>query len=56
MYRLICPLNLWKRIDKQGVRNEHLANRFFTIALNREISIIDHSRHATVDRRKFARI
>ncbi|CAH0389914.1 unnamed protein product [Bemisia tabaci] len=34
IYRLLCHLNLWKRIDKQGVRSEHLNNRFFTICLN----------------------
>ena len=34
IYRLLCHLNLWKRIDKQGVRSEHLDNRLFTIGLN----------------------
>ncbi|CAH0393442.1 unnamed protein product, partial [Bemisia tabaci] len=34
IYRLICHLNLWKRIDEQGVRSEHLNNRFFTISVN----------------------
>ena len=48
IYRLLCHLNLWKKIDYQGVRSEHLSNRFFTIASNGEISIIDYSRHATV--------
>ena len=47
MYRLICHLNSWKRIDKQGVRNEHLNNRFFTTVSNVGISIIDRSRFAT---------
>ena len=47
IYRLICHLNLWKRIDKRGVRNEHLNNRFLTIASNGETSIIDHQRLAT---------
>ena len=42
-----CHLNLWKWIDQQGVRTEHLRNRFFTVASNGEISIIDHSRLAT---------
>ena len=46
IYRFICRLNLWKRIDKQGVRNERLNDRFFTIASNGKISIIDHSRLA----------
>ena len=44
IYRLIWHLYLWRRIDRQDVRNEHLHNRFFTIASNEEISIIDHSR------------
>ena len=48
MYWFICHLNPWQRIDKQGVRDEHLDNRFFIIASNGEISIIDHSRLATV--------
>ena len=39
----ICHLHLCKRIDVQGVRNEHLNSRFFTIASNGEICIIDHS-------------
>ena len=47
IYRLICPLNSWKRIDKQSVRNGHLKNRLFTIASNEGISIIDRSRLAT---------
>ena len=34
IYRFIDHLNLWKRIDKQGVRSEHLNNRFFTMDLN----------------------
>ncbi|CAH0380732.1 unnamed protein product, partial [Bemisia tabaci] len=34
MYRLLCHLNLSKRMDEQGVRSEHLNNRFFTIGLN----------------------
>ena len=42
IYREICHLYLWKRIDKQGVRNEHLNNRFFTIASNGETSIVDY--------------
>ena len=47
MYRLICHLNLWKRIDYQGARNEHLNNRFFTIASNEEISMYIEAHHAT---------
>ncbi|CAH0390304.1 unnamed protein product, partial [Bemisia tabaci] len=34
IYRLLCHLNLWKRIDKQGVRREHLNNRFFTTGIS----------------------
>ena len=48
MYRLLYRLNLWKRIDKESVRCEHCNNRLFTIASNGEISIVDHSRLATV--------
>ncbi|CAH0383725.1 unnamed protein product, partial [Bemisia tabaci] len=29
--RLICHLNVWKRIDIEGVRSLHLNNRFFAI-------------------------
>ena len=47
--RSICHSNLWKRVDKQVVYNEHLDNRFFTIATNGEISIIDDSRLAAGD-------
>ncbi|PHT67176.1 hypothetical protein BC332_34916 [Capsicum chinense] len=48
IYRLICFFNLWKRIDTQGVRHEHLNNRFCTTASSiREMSIFDHSRLAT---------
>ena len=45
--RLMCHLNLLKRIDKQGARNEHLNNRFFTTASNGKISMVDHSYLAT---------
>ena len=47
IYRLIGHFNLWKRIDKQGVRNEHINNRFCTVASNGKISIVDQSRLAT---------
>ena len=47
IYRLICHLNLWKRIDKQGARNEHLNDRFFITDSNGDISIIDHPRLAS---------
>ena len=47
MYRLICHSNPWEMIDVRGDRNGHLNDRFFNIASNWEISIIDHSRHAT---------
>ena len=36
------PFKRTKRIDKRGVRNDSLHNRFLTIAANGEISIIDH--------------
>lgn len=42
-YRLIWYLNLWKRIDKQGVRNKHRYNRSFTSGSTEKISILDHS-------------
>ena len=34
IYRFSWHLNLWKMIDGQGVRIEHLHNRFFTTASN----------------------
>ena len=39
-----------KNIDFQVVRNEHLYNRYFAVASNEEITIIDHLRLATSPR------
>ena len=46
IYRLICHLNLRKWIDKQGIGNENLNHRIFTIVSNGEMSIIDQYRLA----------
>ena len=46
IYRLICHSNPLKNIDKHGVRNGRLNNRFYPKDSNEEISIIDHRRLA----------
>ena len=43
---IYLPFKLWRRIDKRGVRNGYLNNRYFTVPSNGKLSIIDHSRLA----------
>ena len=47
IHRLIGHLNPWKSINEQGVSSEHLNNRLFTTASNRETSIYRKARHTT---------